>query len=167
MRFERIPGKSAGLLLVAAGLFLAGCASSGDTADATPPSAIASSEARLLTDPEPVVEVTIRLGKPDQSVDEVVLLSPDGARTPAVRYDSTKPPATGGSPRFGVVIGSRTGVGLSVPIEGNADKAGDLVVARIPVADIESYRATRADWRIELAVLDARGNRSIATIPAP
>lgn len=140
-----------------------------------PPAGIMEVTARLAAPPEQAVNVRVGNLPPGRSIEQVVLLDPEGTRHAAeslMPVRGTESGVTSG-PSVGVRItgGSSSRITPSLSLGGNITGAepkrdSQRVEARIPIPDPAAYRAEAPRWRIEVSVTELDGARRTLTFPA-
>ncbi|HEY4133700.1 MAG TPA: hypothetical protein VGO34_00665 [Alphaproteobacteria bacterium] len=170
---------------------LAGCASnSGDSGSIVPwqaptalgPAAEAGPSVHWRTSLDGnVVVVEVQDRNNAYRVERVDLLAPDGRIFPSkdITRDRLTPGGRWNAGGVGVGVGgygggrdgTNVGVMLGIPLGGGAaaDPVGTeaRTTARIPLADVASYRATSASWKVKVSFSDNGGYNSSALFPAP
>jgi hypothetical protein len=169
------------ILAILAALGLAACV------DAPPEPPEPALQAQLYDNPHVVVQlvgaaqdtvdVVVHGLRPNQFVRSIALVDPAGARYPALRFESATindPRVVGASPNVGFSMGGGNvgaAAGMSfgytyweTPVYGEPQTS---IATQIQVPDPAAYRASVADWAVEVIVATGGQPDTKAMIPAP
>jgi hypothetical protein len=154
------------------GVLLAACA------DGRPaPPRMLKAQATLAGPEAAAVEVGVTEIPPGVAVERILVIGPGGARLEAGQLSRATSEAGAGlvsRPSIGIAVtgGSSSGVNPSVSLGwqvtgGGRERRSRQVTAVVPLPDPAAYRATAAQWRVEVHYRDVTGQQQVLTLPAP
>jgi hypothetical protein len=123
------------------------------------------------------VDVRVTEIPPGTVIDRILVIGPGGERLEAAEFDratSETGPGLVSRPTVGIAVtgGSSSGVNPSVGLGwqvtgGGRERRSKQVTAVVPLPDPAAYRATAAQWRVEVHYSDVTGRPRVLTLPAP